>query len=315
MANGMVCDNCVDSNGDANFSFPHGTILCFEDMSESALSNTNMSDRSDSNIIIMAEGVKNSVGFDWHPDSDSFYFTDNGRDEIHWQYPDDELNYVLNGTEDTHFGFPWCHTLGSGDTDDRDVGCGISYEYPNTSRSCSSYEKALQPLGSHVVPLGMRFYNPVGDAYAFPDDYNNAIFIAQRGSGNTSFPGYRISVVKLDDDDETNVTNLEVFAEGWLDGSDIYGRPVDVEVLYDGSLVISDDYSDLIYRVSYEGSSGQDVFEADDAATCNYTYAGEETTTTTTAAPTTAAPTAPTDGPTDQPTAQPTTDAPTTSNR
>ena len=117
MANGMTCDDCIDDDGSANFSFPHGTILCFKDLDQ--LNSTNMSDRADSNIIVMAEGVRNVVGFDWHPDSNSFYFTDNGQDGGAWSYPDDELNYVQNGSEynndnSTHFGFPWCHTLGSG---------------------------------------------------------------------------------------------------------------------------------------------------------------------------------------------------------
>lgn len=160
----------------------------------------------------------------------------------------------------------------AGNISDRDVGCASSFEYPNTSVDCADYVDALQPLGAHVVPLGMRFYNPVGDGYAFPDEYSNAIFIAERGSGDTNSSGYRIAVIKLGED-EWNVTNHEVFAEGWIDGDDIYGRPVDVEVLYDGSLVVSDDYSDLIYRITYDGWDSEDVFTADAQATCDYTYA------------------------------------------
>ena len=152
------------------------------------------------------------------------------------------------------------------------MGCSASYEDPNTTINCANYQTALQPMGAHMVPLGMRFYNPTGDGYAFPDEYTNAIFIAQRGSGDTNSTGYRIAVIKLDLNDESNVTNHEVFAEGWIDGDDIYGRPVDVEVMYDGSLVISDDYSDLIYRVYYNGWDSEDVFQNAAQPTCNYTY-------------------------------------------
>ena len=109
MSNGMTCDDCAHESVD--ISFPHGTITCFNDISPSAMLMTNMNDSSDPNIILKADGVRNSVGFDWHPDDNGFYFTDNGRDEVHETYPDDELNYVDNNN---HFGFPQCHSVGSG---------------------------------------------------------------------------------------------------------------------------------------------------------------------------------------------------------
>jgi len=255
--------------------------LCFKDLDK--LNETDITDENDPNIIVMAEGVKNSVGFDWHPTSNSFYFTDNARDSLsHWSYPDDELNYVKNGSElknTSHFGFPWCHSLGSGNIDARTPDCSASWNsttfVTETDCSSSTYKSALQPLGSHVVPLGMRFYNPRGDAYQYPDEYLNTIFIAERGSGATNSSGYRIAVAKLDDADESTVEYLDVFAYGWLKNDDsIQGRPVDVEVMYDGSLVVSDDYSDLIYRIVYTGDDKADVlFTDDDDATCDYSYA------------------------------------------
>eukprot|EP01084_Bolivina_argentea_P013478 25299_1 len=128
VSNGMTCDNCAHETID--ISFPHGTIICFHDLSTLAMINTNMSDINDPNIIIKADGVRNSVGFDWHNDNDAFYFTDNGRDEVHENYPDDELNYVGNNN---HFGFPNCHSLGSGPIVERDINCEASYIDPNIS--------------------------------------------------------------------------------------------------------------------------------------------------------------------------------------
>ncbi len=113
MANGMTCNDCAADGAD--ISFPHGTITCFVDKSASAMAATNMSNEEDPNIVVKADGVRNSVGFDWNPLNDAFYFTDNGRDEVHPDdsYPDDELNFVPN-SDLNHFGFPLCHSLGSG---------------------------------------------------------------------------------------------------------------------------------------------------------------------------------------------------------
>merc|ERR1712228_911353 len=256
-----------------DLSFPHGTITCFNDLSVTAMNNTNMSDANDANIVIIADGVRNSVGFDWHPLFDGFYFTDNGRDEVHEYYPDDELNFV---DANNHFGFPWCHSLGSGQPNQRNIDCVESFIDPNISNpssvNCSLYRNSLQPLGAHVVPLGIRFYT----GSMFPTDFNNSLFIAQRGSGDADSFGYRVSVVKLSADGK-EVIDHEIFADGWYDyGTDtIYGRPIDVEMLNDGSLLISDDHGDgAIYRVTYSGDTNQMFFVAavNDTASCDYSY-------------------------------------------
>ena len=273
MSNGMTCDDCAHESVD--ISFPHGTITCFNDHSSAAMLATNMSDANDPNIILKADGVRNSVGFDWHPDDDGFYFTDNGRDEVHETYPDDELNFVGNNG---HFGFPECHSLGSGSLDIRDINCEESFIDPNISDpstvNCSIYQNAFQSLGAHVVPLGMRFY----DGDMFPNVYTNAIFIAQRGSGDSDSFGYRIAVVKLSDD-MSRVVSHSVFASGFYDyGTDtIYGRPVDIEILNDGSLLIADDNGNgAIYRVTFNGNRNDEVLTYNASSPnpiCDFSYA------------------------------------------
>lgn len=291
MANGVTCNNCSN----ADLAFPHGTITCFVDSSAAAMRATDMSDEYDSNIIIKAEGVRNSVGFDWFWNGyeELFLFTDNGRDEIHPNYPDDELNLV-RGSGDNHYGFPMCHTLGSGDEADRASGCASAFVDPgytdNVSVSeCEMYVQAMQALGPHVVPLGMRVYK--GDM--FPEDFNNrTVLIAERGSGNTSEVsyGYRVAVVQLSDDG-TKAVHHTVFADGWYDYDEntYTGRPVEVEVLPDGSLVVASDpwkFSDQrgggIYRVTYNDTSEdrteEEIFSTDVASylsECDYSYVEE----------------------------------------
>jgi glucose/arabinose dehydrogenase len=193
------------------------------------------------NVEIFAHGVRNSVGFDWHPDTHDLWFTDNGRDELGDDLPNDELNVAP--TPRLHFGFPYCH---QGDTPDPDFGA---------KRPCSDFVPPAQKLGPHVAAIGMRFYSGT----MFPREYHNAIFIAEHGSWNRSVPiGYRVMVAKVDG---RKVTGYEPFVEGWLQGTksqsprgataDTFGRPADVLVLPDGSLLISDDFGGRIYRVTY----------------------------------------------------------------
>lgn len=178
-----------------------------------------------------AAGVRNTVGFDWHPETDELWFTDNGRDWLGDDLPPDELNHAP--VRGLHFGFPYCH--------------GGTIQDPEFSeRSCAEFTKPVLELGPHVAALGMRFYT----GKMFPDYYRTGIFIAEHGSWNRKMPiGYRVMFVKL----ENNVpVSYEVFAEGWLQGTLSWGRPVDVEVMKDGSLLISDDKAGKIYRVVYE---------------------------------------------------------------
>lgn len=184
-----------------------------------------------SDLEIYARGVRNSVGFDWHPESGKLYFTDNGRDWLGNTTPPDELNRVEKKGQ--HFGFPYCHGI---DIADPDFG---------EQRSCSEFIAPVQELDAHVASLGMRFYT----AKQFPDEYHNQILIAEHGSWNRFPPfGYRITLVKLEKEKGASYT---VFAEGWLQGIRSWGRPVDIEVMHDGSLLVSDDKAGAVYRIRY----------------------------------------------------------------
>jgi glucose/arabinose dehydrogenase len=179
-----------------------------------------------------ARGVRNSVGFDWHPITRELYFTDNGRDWLSEDLPEDELNRVTRAGQ--HFGFPYCH---QGNFTDREVGWG---------RSCDEFEKPAALLGPHSAALGMRFYT----GRTFPAEYRNAIFIARHGSWNrTRKIGGDVVVAKLDKDG--TVKSVEPFLTGFLRNNEYSGRPVDVQVTKDGALLISDDYAGAVYRVTY----------------------------------------------------------------
>jgi len=181
---------------------------------------------------VVARGVRNSVGFDWQPETRELWFTDNGRDMLGDDLPSDELNRVSRAG--LHFGFPYCH---QGDLPDPQFGQG---------RSCAEFAPPAANLGAHVAALGMRFYT----GGQFPPEYRNNIFIAEHGSWNRSKKsGYRVQRVVVA---EGKVVKQEVFAEGWLQGESAWGRPVDVEVMRDGSLLVSDDHAGAIYRISYQ---------------------------------------------------------------
>lgn len=182
---------------------------------------------------VFARGVRNSVGFDWHPESRELWFTDNGRDWLGDNAPADELNHAPRA--DLHFGFPYCH---EGDLPDPEYG---------RSRSCAEFSPPARKLGPHVAALGMRFYTGA----QFPSEYRNQLFIAEHGSWNRAErTGYRITLVRMKGD---RVSSYETFAEGWLTPTKVLGRPVDIEILPDGSLAVSDDHAGLIYRIWYAG--------------------------------------------------------------
>jgi len=181
---------------------------------------------------IYAEGIRNSVGFAWHPDTSELWFTDNGRDLMGDDIPPGELNKV--SAPFMHFGFPYCH---GGDIPDPEFG---------EKRLCSEFEPPVQKLGPHVAPLGMIFYT----GSMFPVEYKNQVLIAEHGSWNRSRKiGYRISLVRIK---ERNPVGYETFVDGWLQGEDVLGRPVDLLQLPDGSLLLSDDQNGLIYRITYK---------------------------------------------------------------
>jgi glucose/arabinose dehydrogenase len=180
-----------------------------------------------------ARGVRNSMGFDWHPRTRELWFTDNGRDMLGDDVPPDELNHAPQAG--LHFGYPFCH---AGEIADPEFGA---------QKPCSGTRPPARKLGPHVAALGMRFYTGA----MFPAEYREQIFIAEHGSWNRSKKiGYRLSLVRLDGD---RVASYETFAEGWLQGQEEWGRPVDVLVMPDGALLVSDDKAGAIYRVTYEG--------------------------------------------------------------
>ena len=182
---------------------------------------------------IFSHGVRNTVGFDWHPVTEELWFTDNGRDWLGDDMPPDELNRAPE--KGVHFGFPYCH---GEDILDPEFGEG---------QDCADYVSPAQELDPHVAALGMRFYT--GDM--FSENYRDQILIAEHGSWNRSIPiGYRLMLVELNGDD---VVGYKVFAEGWLQGMTAWGRPVDVLVMPDGSLLVSDDFAGVIYRITYTG--------------------------------------------------------------
>lgn len=186
-----------------------------------------------SDMEVYARGVRNSVGMDWDPRTGELWFTDNGRDLLGNDIPSDELNHApVPGLD---FGFPYCH---SGSIPDPDLGSNESYV---------CYEKVPPAwcLGPHVASLGMRFYR--GDM--FPLEYKNRVFIAEHGSWNRDMPiGYRLAAVRIDNN---TAIGHEIFAEGWLQNGTAWGRPVDVQPALDGSLLVSDDLAQVIYRISF----------------------------------------------------------------
>ena len=183
---------------------------------------------------IYAHGIRNSVGMDWHPQTDELWFTDNGRDWLGDDLPPCELNRAPR--RGMHFGYPFCH---GSDIADKDYG---------HLRSCDELEPPVQNLDAHVAPLGMLFYT----GNMFPAAYKNQVFICEHGSWNRSAKsGYRLTLVRLDETGKS--TSYEPFATGFLSEKEkVLGRPVDLLQLTDGSLLISDDFANAVYRLSYK---------------------------------------------------------------
>ena len=181
----------------------------------------------------VAHGVRNSVGFDWHPVTKTLYFATHGRDWLGDDSPSDRFDMVSQKGQ--HFGFPFCH---QGDILDPEFGKG---------KNCNDYVKPLLKTGPHVAGNGVMFYT----GSMFPPEYHNRVFLAQRGSWNrTQKIGFRVMMVTLDA--KGGVAKYEPFAEGWLQGDQIWGRPVYTQQMKDGSLLIADDYAGAIYRVAYQ---------------------------------------------------------------
>jgi glucose/arabinose dehydrogenase len=210
---GAPCNNCDEAESDPRYSSicrinPDGT-----------------------GFEVYASGIRNTVGFHWHPQTHELWFTDNGRDMMGDDLPPDELNKAP--TKGMNFGYPYCHGINTPDP-----------EY-GKKRSCSEFTKPVAELGPHVASLGMKFYNGT----MFPEEYRHRVFIAEHGSWNRSVPiGYRVTMVSFKDGGEAV---YETFAEGWLKNGKAWGRPVDILQLKDGSLLVSDDFGAAVYRITY----------------------------------------------------------------
>ncbi|MFD2098565.1 PQQ-dependent sugar dehydrogenase [Flagellimonas iocasae] len=191
-------------------------------------------DADGSNREIVAHGVRNTVGFTWHPDTNELWFTDNNRDMMGDDLPPGELNRLAEAGQ--HFGYPFCH---AGTIADPEFG---------SQHPCSDFVPPVQQLGPHVAALGVKF----DTGSMFPDEYKGHAFLAEHGSWNRSKKiGYRITLVKLNGNE---AVSYEPFIDGWLNDEtqEAFGRPVDLLFMKDGSLLISDDEGNAIYRVTYE---------------------------------------------------------------
>lgn len=185
---------------------------------------------------VVASGIRNSVGLAWHPRTKELWFTDNGRDMLGDEVPACELNRAPRTGLD--FGFPYCH------------GGTIPEPQFGSLGSCETAVPPVQALGPHVAPLAVKFYT----GRMFPAQYRGQVLIAEHGSWNRSKAagktGYRVSLVRLEGG---KAVAYEPFIEGWLRGDEVLGRPVDLLVAPDGSLLVSDDQRGVIYRISYTG--------------------------------------------------------------
>ncbi|MEI9922091.1 MAG: PQQ-dependent sugar dehydrogenase [Bacteroidota bacterium] len=183
---------------------------------------------------IYASGIRNTVGLTWHPTTNNLWFTDNGRDRLGDDIPPCELNTATKKGQ--HFGYPYCH---AGTIKDPEFG---------HKRPCSDFVKPAQNLGAHVAPLGLKFYTGT----QFPRQYKNQAIICEHGSWDRNkLNGYRLSLVKFDA--KGKALGYDTFASGWLDEETqkAWGRPVDIVVMKDGSMLVSDDRANVIYRITY----------------------------------------------------------------
>ena len=191
-------------------------------------------------LELYASGVRNTVGFDWHPQTKELWFTDNGRDWLTDEYnkiPADELNHAPK--KGMHFGYPFCH---QGDLADPGP------EVTAAKDACSRYTPPAVKLDPHVAALGMKFYT----GEMFPAEYRNVIFIAEHGSWNRSpeagHTGHRVVMARPD---KEGAARYEPFLTGFLENNQAWGRPVDTLVMPDGSMLVSDDKAGAIYRITY----------------------------------------------------------------
>lgn len=205
--------------------------VCDDNAKDKRFSSIMRMNADGSGLEVYAHGVRNTVGFTWEPQSKELWFTDNGRDMLGDDIPPDELNVATK--KDENFGFPYCH---AGEVMDPEYGKG---------KNCADFKSPAAKLTPHGAALGIKF-NTGG---MFPDKYKNQVFIAEHGSWNRSKPiGYRIMLATVEGGE---VKSYEPFIDGWLNNGEAWGRPVDVLFLKDGSLLVSDDHANAVYRVTY----------------------------------------------------------------
>ncbi len=181
---------------------------------------------------VFAHGVRNSMGFDWDPRTKDLWFSDNGRDALGDDSPPDEIDHAPR--PGMHFGYPYVH------------GRSVVDPQFDKSRGRQPHTPPAVEVPAHAVPLGMRFY----EGAMFPPEYRGRLFVAEHGSGERSVPiGARITVVEPA---AAPSARYRVFAEGWQQETGRWGRPVDVLVMPDGALLVSDDQAGAIYRITYK---------------------------------------------------------------
>ena len=183
---------------------------------------------------VFAHGIRNTVGFTWDPHTGNLWFTDNGRDQMGDDVPPDELNVVTQAGQ--HFGYPYCH---AGTIKDPEL---------NKSKDCGQFVQPVKNLSPHGAALGLKFIS----GSMFPAEYQNQLIIAEHGSWNRSKKiGYRLMLAKRNGN---TVSSYEPFAQGWMQNEKAWGRPVDVLQLKDGSLLVSDDHANVVYRITYNAN-------------------------------------------------------------
>jgi glucose/arabinose dehydrogenase len=216
---------------------PRGKVDLYDRLGIGGIIRMNAFDGSGREVF--ARGVRNSVGQDFNPKDGTLWWTDNQVDGMGDDIPPGELNRSTKAGE--HFGFPWTN---GGVTI---AGSGAAPDLKDVPAPAGMIEPQVK-FPAHQAQLGMAFYG----GNAFPQKYQGGMFVASHGSWNrTKASGALINFVPLKADGTAGAS--EVFAEGWLDQNGVYrGRPVDVAVMKDGSLLISDDFAGAIYRVTYQ---------------------------------------------------------------
>lgn len=220
---------------EGNLYVPVGAPCNICDRGEDGYSNLQVLSPDGKERAEYAPGIRNTVGFDWHPETNELWFTDNGADGLGDELPSDELNRAYQ--PGLHFGYPYCH---QGDMPDPEFGEKVD---------CDAFEKPVVKMGPHVAALGMRFYTGA----QFPARYKNQPIVALHGSWNRTpeagHTGYKVVVPHLKDN---RFVEMETLIEGWLEEDNTkWGRPVDIEIAQDGSIFISDDLAGAVYRLSY----------------------------------------------------------------